>query len=144
MNERIEKFIQQHTCASFCCMDKGPTPYCFSCFYAFNPEDVLLYFKSAADSHHSGLMKENRSIAGTILPDKLNLFRIRGIQFEGIVLFNDDPLILQASTYYYKKFTVAKAMAGEIWTVRINKIKFTDNSLGFGKKLLWEREQSVV
>jgi uncharacterized protein YhbP (UPF0306 family) len=30
-------------------------------------------------------------------------------------------------------------MPGEIWTIKINRIKYTDNTLGFGKKIIWER-----
>ena len=140
MDERIAKFISKQTCASICCIDEGGRPYCFSCFYAFNDEEIMLYFKSSEDSHHSGLLKKNAMVAGTILPDKLGLFQIKGIQFEGIVL-PDDP---KAAAYYYQKHKVAIAIAGEIWTIRINKIKFTDNSLGFGKKILWERELSIA
>ena len=144
MNEKIKNFIQQQTCASFCCIDEEGKPYCFSCFYALNPEEVILYFKSSADSHHSGLLKKTPIVAGTILADKFNLFQIKGIQFEGFVLPDDDLLVRQASAYYYPKHKMAIAIIGEIWTVRIDKIKFTDNSLGFGKKLIWERKASIV
>ena len=72
MNETIILFLQQQSSATICCVDEQGKPYCFSCFYAFNQQEGLLYFKSSADSHHSVLMKKNPFIAGTVLPDKLN------------------------------------------------------------------------
>lgn len=50
MNETIMRFLQQQSCATICCVDERGKPRCFSCFYAFNREEVLLYFKSQADS----------------------------------------------------------------------------------------------
>ena len=139
MNEIIIQFIQKQTCATICCIDEQGKPYCFSCFYTFNPEERLLYFKSSVDSHHSVLMKKNPFIAGTILPDKLNALLVRGIQFEGIVLDEHHPFKKTASNFYHKKHLIALAIPGEIWTVQINYIKMTDSTKGFGKKITWSR-----
>ena len=78
-------------------------------------------------------------MAGTILPDKLNVLQVKGVQFEGVILPQDHPASKSASTHYYKKHPMAIAMPGDIWTIQVNSIKFTDNSLGFGKKLTWSR-----
>lgn len=78
MNETIIRFLQQQICATICCVDEQGKPWCFSCFYAFNREKKLLYFKSSADSYHSTLMKGNPFISGTILPDKLNRLLVKG------------------------------------------------------------------
>jgi len=139
MNETIIRFIQKQTCASVCCADEQGKPYCFSCFYAFNAEEGILYFKSSADSHHSALMKKNPFIAGTILPDKLNTLLVKGIQFQGIVLDSQHPLTKKASGNYHKEYPVALAMNGEISVIQINHIKMTDSSKGFGKKITWDR-----
>ena len=106
MNENITRFLQQQTCATICCVDEQGKPYCFSCFYAFNIEKGLLYFKSSIDSHHSVLMKKNPFIAGTVLPDKLNSLLVKGIQFEGIVLDELHLLTKQSSNYYHKKHRI--------------------------------------
>lgn len=141
MNKIIIQFIQKQTCATVCCVDEQGRPYCFSCFYAFHPEEKLLYFKSSADSHHSALMKKNPFIAGTILPDKLNTVFVKGVQFEGTILNAHHPLTKQASGYYHKKHLLALAIPGETWTVQINRIKMTDSTKGFWKKITWNRDE---
>ena len=140
MNNTIVDFLQEQNCASICCIEESVKPYCFSCFYAFNAEAGLLYFKSSSNSQHAIVMKKNPFVAGTVLPDKLNKISIKGIQFEAIVLDTQQPLVKQTLGIYLKKHPLALAIPGEIWALRINKIKMTDSTLGFGKKISWERE----
>jgi uncharacterized protein YhbP (UPF0306 family) len=139
MNEHFDSFLEEHTCASFACLDAQGLPYCFTCFYAVDTKEGLLFFKSSGDSNHVSFLLLNRMVAGTILPDKLNKLQVKGIQFEGKVLAFEDPLAKSASSHYYKKNPMAVAMSGDIWTVQLNRIKYTDSTLGFGKKIIWER-----
>jgi len=141
MNETIIRFLQHQTCATLCSVDEQGKPYCFTCFYAFNSEEMVLYFKSSADSHHSALMKRNPFLAGTILPDKLNALLVKGVQFEAIVLDKHHPLTRRVSGYYHKKYPMALAIPGEIWTIQFNLIKMTDSTKGFGKKITWKRNE---
>ncbi len=133
-------FILEQTCASVCCIDQDNKPYCFSCFYALNEEEMVLYFKSSKDAHHSGLLMNNSSVAGTILPDKLKTVLVQGIQFEGEILNEDDPLMKHASSVYHRKHPMALAIPGHTWGIRIDHIKMTDSSKGFGFKINWQRE----
>ena len=142
MNEYFDSFIEDNTCVSFACLDSHGKPYCFTCFYAVDLEKGLLYFKSSPDSNHAGFLLQNQSVAGTILPDKLNKLQVKGIQLEGQVLAFDHPSAKSAALQYYKTNPMAVAMPGEVWTVQLNRIKYTDNTLGFGKKIIWERPVS--
>ena len=119
------------------------SPYCFNCFYAFNHEQGLLYFKSSPDSYHSKLMKTNQQIAGTILPDKLSALLIKGVQFDGQVFEAKDPLTMKATLLYHKKHPLALTIIGEIHTIRINRIKMTDGTKSFGKKITWNRNETI-
>ena len=139
MEEKISRFIKKQTCASICCVDETGKPYCFSCFYAFNSAAGLLYFKSSVSSLHAELMNKNPFVAGTILPDKLKKISIKGIQFEAIVLDIQQPLVKRTLGIYMKKYPLALAIPGDIWALQINHIKMTDNTLGFGKKIIWKR-----
>lgn len=144
MNEIISQFLKNQTTASICCINELGKPYCFTCYYAFHPEEGLLYFKSSANSHHSSLMKKNPFIAGTILPDKLNKLIVKGIQFEGTVLDADNPLVKHSVSNYLKQHPLALAMSGDVWTISIANIKMTDSTLGFGKKITWRKEEAIA
>jgi uncharacterized protein YhbP (UPF0306 family) len=144
MNENIPKFIRQQTCASISCVDEKGRPYSFSCFYAFNEKEGLLYYKSSLETKHSQIILEHPFVSGTILPDKLNKLRIRGLQFEGEVLPAIHPDAKDAADNYYKSHPLAMAIGGEVWTIRISNIKFTDSALGFGKKMGWKREEMAL
>ena len=141
MNEKITAFISKQTCGNLCCVDKDGKPWCFSFFYAFNKAEGLLYYKSSEDTRHSGIIMKNPFVAGTILPDKLSLLQIKGVQFEGTVIPFEDLLAKGAYSAYHKKFPFSIAMPGQIWTIRLEEIKYTDNSIGFGTKLKWNRAE---
>jgi uncharacterized protein YhbP (UPF0306 family) len=140
MTEKIGLFIKAQTAANVCCIDENGMPYCFSCFYAYNSKDHLLYYKSSRDTRHSILLMNNPLVAGTILPDKLQTLLVKGVQFEGVLLSEDDPLAQDAAAQYYLKNPMAVAISGLVWTIRIDNIKMTDSSLGFGKKIVWSRQ----
>ena len=143
MNQKITDFISRQTCASLACINEEGKPYCFCCFYAFDPEEGLLYFKSSAATIHARMLQKKPAVAGTIVPDKLEKVHVRGIQFEGIVIAADPLLSENAARIYYKKYPFARAISGELWIIRLQRIKYTDQRLGFGKKITWERNMPV-
>ena len=141
MNKEIEIFISKHTCASICCIDADGNPYCFTVFIAFNNEQVLLYFKSAAATHHSKNIHTNPKVAGTILPNKLSRLSTEGIQFQGLILDKENPLTLHATAHYYKKYPLALGVPGEVYTLQLNQIKYSGLHLGIKTKLRWSRDE---
>jgi uncharacterized protein YhbP (UPF0306 family) len=144
MNQDIKEFIIKQKCANIACVNTEGVPYCFSCFYAFNSEEGCLYFKSSVDTYHIKLITEHPLIAGTILPDKLPVISMKGVQFQGEVLRPDHPLSKSSAKKYYSINPLAIAVPGEIWTVLIHHIKMTDSSKGFGKKTEWTRTEMPV
>jgi uncharacterized protein YhbP (UPF0306 family) len=78
-------------------------------------------------------------ISGTILPDQLNKLAIKGIQFQGKLLDDANPMSKNATTKYYKKYPIAITIKGDVYTVCIDGIKMTDKNIGFGKKIIWTR-----
>lgn len=143
MNEGIVDFISNQRVAAICCVDEEGKPHCFSCFYAFDAERNLLYFKSGSSAHHSQLLLRSSIVAGTIQQDKLNPLAIKGIQFNGRILDPKDELCSHAEAGYHKRFPFALTMPGEIWTLQPETIKMTDNTLSFGKKLHWSLHEVV-
>jgi uncharacterized protein len=142
MDQRIIRFIDEQQAASICCQDAEGHPYCFTTFFAFDAGRQLLFYKSSADSYHAHVMEPGHKVAGTILPDKLNPLAIKGVQFTGTVLPLNDPL-RHAGAAYYAKYPFAIAMPGDLWTVQVEMIKYTDNTLGFGKKTVWRKEEEL-
>lgn len=135
----IWKFIQQcelFTLATSC----NNQPYCTPCFYAFDEMDQLLVFKSNMETRHAKELLGNPLVAGSILPQKLGIGQVKGLQFTGrnaLVKNCTDPLKLQE--LYYRKFPIARTMKGELWVISLEMAKLTDSKLGFGKKLNWSR-----
>lgn len=144
MNESIMRFIEMQKCVSICCVDSEGNPYCFSCFYAFNAEEGLLYFKSSPATYHIKLLLQKPVVSGSILPDKLQILSVKGIQFQGVVLSEHHELSKNASTHYHKKYPFTLAIPGEKWTIQLTRIKMTDSSRLFGNKLYWERTEMKV
>ncbi len=137
----IVTFIMAQTCASVCCMNGSNEPYCFSAYYAFSKEGMLLYFKSSPGSNHYEWLKINKQVAGTILPDKLKKLETVGIQFQGTVLEENDPLTQSATLRYHRTHPLAIAVKGEVFTIKLQSVKMTNSKAGFGKKIHWHRQE---
>lgn len=104
----------------------------------------LLYFKTSSSSYHSPLLAKKPEIAGSILPDKLNVLALKGVQFEGIVLPPDHFLMHNSSRYYYQKYPLALVMPGEVFAIELTGVKMTDGAKGFGKKIIWKKNTSSL
>jgi|SRR5215203_5047883 len=143
MDGRIIQFIDSQKAASICCLDAEHHPYCFTVFFAFDAGRQLLFYKSSAGTYHGHVTEEGSRVAGTILPDKLNTLAIKGVQFTGTIIAPGDPLS-HAAAVYYARFPFALAMPGDLWTVQVETVKFTDNTAAFGKKTLWKRGEEAL
>ncbi|MCX6297115.1 MAG: hypothetical protein NTX97_13845, partial [Bacteroidetes bacterium] len=61
------------------------------------------------------------------------------IQLKGKFIIPENELLTTAKKSYYKKYPFAIAIPGDLWILEFEYIKFTDNTLGFGKKLIWNK-----
>ncbi len=114
-------------------------PYCASCYYAFDPQKAWLIFKSSPQTKHIEDILCNPLVAGSILPDKSSVGTIQGIQFSGKAVEATEEF-KSAKNIYHSKFPFALAMNGDIWVIQLTQMKFTNNKLGFGKKISWQAE----
>lgn len=138
MENRIVDFINKQSCISFCCVDEEQKPHVFTCFYTFDAEEGFIYFKSNEDTLHAKILLNNSALAGSILPNKLDVLKIKGIQLEGEYVDEED-FNSRGKKMYYKQHPYALGSAGRIWCVKLNMIKMTDNTLFFGEKIYWNR-----
>ncbi|HEX5151394.1 MAG TPA: hypothetical protein VFW07_08090 [Parafilimonas sp.] len=89
-------------------------------------------------------MAQKPRISGTILPDKLNIFSIAGIQFSGTLLGASHELMQDASRLYHIKFPFAMAIPGEVFGIYLENITMTVTKNGFGKKLCFQRNENNI
>lgn len=115
-------------------------PWCAPCYYAFETDQMRLVFMSQSDTRHIREMLAHDTVAGSILPDRSTVGKIRGIQFTGkAVPCNRQTEGEMLRDLYFKRFPFARAMKGECYAVMLDTVKMTDNTLGFGSRLHWER-----
>lgn len=142
MDNRISAFLKANKNMTLCTA-RDNSPHCANCFYAFFPEKHLLVFKSDIHTLHIQNAQLNPRVAGTIIPDITKVGIIQGIQFAGIFIAPDTETDKELSRIYHKKFPFAIAMRSGIWAIKLIRVKMTDNTLGFGKKLSWEASGNI-
>ncbi|HEX4957498.1 MAG TPA: pyridoxamine 5'-phosphate oxidase family protein [Lacibacter sp.] len=138
MDKAIQEFLKEASVVTIATSIKNQ-PYCATCYFAFVEEDNLLAFKSDADTRHIEEAQKNELVAGSVLPDKIVKAKPKGVQFTGVFKKATGAAGERAKKTYLKKYPVAGIFRGDIWVIELNHIKFTDNTLVFGKKILWER-----
>lgn len=139
MRKEILAFIRKNKIATLCCLDEQQKPYCFNCFYVFEPTRQLLLFKSSEHTFHTQCLSKNGEIAGTILPQKMNLLALKGIQFTGKVYDEDFSPEFSPTNYYHIKNPLALTKAGQVWCIQVLMVKMTDSTKVFGSKLTWKK-----
>ena len=138
MDESIVTFLKAQTAVTICTSSDN-IPCCCICFYAYSEKLNALVFKSNKDTLHIVQALANIDVSGSILPDKLETGKIKGIQWCGEFYKPAGEALSELQKTYYKKFPLALTLKGDIWAIALTSLKFTDNTLGFGKKLFWSK-----
>ncbi|PHM16898.1 MAG: hypothetical protein CJD30_09040 [Sulfuricurvum sp. PD_MW2] len=133
MIEKIESFICQHHLLSLATM--GERLWCCSMFYAYDPHSISFVVASEETTEHMRNALQNSHVAGTVALETKTVGKIQGIQFSGEIEACPDTL----KSLYFKAFPYARVMNPTLWSIRLDDVKMTDNTLGFGKKITWKR-----
>jgi uncharacterized protein YhbP (UPF0306 family) len=136
IDTRILKFFRKHHVLTIA-TSVNNEPWCASCFYICLEEENALVFTTDLQTRHGQAFLKNSVVAGTIALETKIIGRVRGIQFQGIVSEPEGDMIEKIQKAYIRRFPVAMLMDTHLWVVRLTHIKYTDNRLGFGKKLVW-------
>ncbi|MDP3464619.1 MAG: hypothetical protein Q8R86_02490 [Sulfuricurvum sp.] len=131
--QKIEPFIGDHHLLSLATM--GEALWCCSLFYAYDLENIAFIVATDPDTLHGENVIKSSSVAGTIALETKMVGKIQGIQFSG-----EMTRYAEGEALYFKVFPFARIMNPILWKIRVDEIKMTDNTLGFGKKLTWKRE----
>lgn len=138
IDKRIVKFFKKHHVLTIA-TSTGNTPWCASCFYVFLEDENALVFTSDTKTRHGQEFIKNPFVSGTVALETKIIGRIRGLQFSGIISEPSGKLLEKAVSSYLKRFPVATLLEIKLWLVELKYIKYTDNRLGFGKKLIWNK-----
>lgn len=140
IDSRIVDFIGEHHVLTVACASREGELWCANAFYVFDKEEEGFIITSEAKTLHAQLFLENPQVTGSVVLETEEIGKIRGLQFAGTVSRCDGGLFDRSRLLYLKRFPYAVFKGGEVWLIRLNRLKYTDNRLGFGKKLLWERK----
>ncbi len=138
LDKKIIEFIKEHHVLTLATSNNN-IPYCANCFYVFSEKEIMLVFVSDRDTKHINDVAINSNVAGSIVLETSKVFKIQGIQFNGEMFELKDELLSIGKKAYLKKFPYAIIKETIFWGISLNFIKLTDNRLGFGKKLIWEK-----
>lgn len=141
MDEKILTYIKKNKVLTMA-TSVNHQPYCAICFYVFDAENNVLIFLSDQVTRHITESLKNKLVAGTITTKVTTVAKIQGIQFTGEFIHPTKEQEVHFYNKYYIKFPFAKAKPSPIWGIQLSSVKMTDNTLGFGKKLLWAKQSN--
>ena len=143
IDERMLAFFKEHHVLSIASVSDGK-PWCSNMFYTFRnvetPQSEMKFiFTSEDNTLHVEHFNKNNSVAGSIVLETQMVGKIQGIQFSGQVRKLEGEEYKVARIQYLKRFPVALLHKLALWEVDVVHLKMTDNRLGFGTKLIWNK-----
>ena len=140
IDQRILDFIGEHHVLTVACASQAGDLWCANAFYVFDQQETGFIVTSEAKTRHAQLFLENPRVTGSVVLETEEIGKIQGLQFSGTVRRCDGGLFDRCRLKYLKRFPYAVFKGGEVWLITLDQAKYTDNRLGFGKKLLWQRD----
>ena len=116
VDERIARFLGRHHVLTLATAADG-TPYCANAFYAYDKGRNRLVFTSDLSTRHAREMLAERRVAASVVLKTRIVGKVQGLQLW---------------------FPYAALAELTLWALVPDYLKFTDNTLGFGKKLIWK------
>lgn len=135
----IIEFIKEHHVLTLATCS-GNEPWCANCFYVYLEKENAFVFTSDMKTKHVQDSLQQHLIAGSVVLETNIIGKIRGLQFQGEMFRLENGLLNVAKKAYLKRFPVAMLMKTTLWAVKPVLLKYTDNRLGFGKKLIWKEK----
>ena len=138
IDKKIESFISKHHVMTLATATPSGEPYCCNAFYAYDKASGAFIFTTDTEkTHHGKMMAENAKVAASIVLETRTVGKIQGLQIMGEV----KPAIDGDKMLDLKEFPYAIVADLTLWRLEAGMMKLTDNRLGFGKKLIWQRSE---
>lgn len=132
--KKIAAFLDEHHVLTLATAAEN-APQCCNLFYVYLEDEQVFVVASDSDTEHMRNVAHNDRIAGTVVLETREVGKIRGLQFKGKMTAAGE----REKQIYLNRFPYARMMNPTLWMIRLDAMKLTDNRLGFGKKLVWER-----
>lgn len=113
--------------------------WCAHVFYAWMSDEKCFVFTTDSGTRHGAEMEANPRVAAAIVLETRIVGRVQGLQIEGEVRRASGGELEKARRAYLKRFPYAAVADLSLWMLEPTRMKFTDNTLGFGKKLIWTK-----
>ncbi|WP_220267406.1 YhbP family protein [Enterobacter sp. Colony194] len=136
--EAISRWLAKQHVVSYC-VANDQDMWCANAFYLYCPQAVAFYLLSDPQTRHGQISGGKARVAGTVSGQTKNVALIRGVQFKGELELLEGEASASIRERYNRRFPIARAMSAPVWSIRLDELKFTDNTLGFGKKHIWQR-----
>ena len=136
----IIRYLNKQHVLSLCCRNEE-TFWCANCFYVFDAARMAFWIMTESKTQHGALMAQQPQVVGTVSGQTKTVMLIKGIQYRGEAQLLQGEQEQRARAAYCQRFPVARAASAPLWEIRLDEIKMTDNTLGFGKKNHWLREE---
>ncbi len=134
----IIKFIKRHHVLTLATVSNN-IPYTSNMFYCFVEDKGYFVFTSDDNTKHINDVKGNDNVAINIVLETRIVGKIQGLQATGKIFKPCEEEMSLIKKSYLKKYPYAAVMELNLWVVEMKTAKLTDNALGFGKKIKWEK-----
>ena len=138
IDQQIIHFLNEHHLLTLA-TSKNNKPYCCNLFYVYDELNNQLIFSTEAKTKHAQDFIINTNVAGSVALDTKEVSKIQGVQLLGTIQELKGECLKIAKEQYIKAFSYTSNMDLHLWVMSLNFIKMTQNKLGFGKKLIWEK-----
>ncbi|MFR9620275.1 MAG: pyridoxamine 5'-phosphate oxidase family protein [Rikenellaceae bacterium] len=134
LDPRVVKFIRRHHVLTLATSDVDGAPYCCNAFYSYDVERNVFVFASNHDTRHVAHMTRNCEVAASVVLESRVVGRLQGLQIVGRVVEASQA----DRESYIAAFPYAALSSLTLWRIELQFMKYTDNTLGFGTKLVWQ------
>lgn len=143
VEENVVKFIKKHHVMAIATLSEEGLPRTANLFYVYDKENASFIFTSSLLTNHGLDMERDERVGANVVLETSNIGQIEGLQIEGRANRVTKEEFSSARRKYIRKFPYAIVVDLELWILKADFLKMTNNKLGFGKKIIWKRIQNI-
>jgi len=134
----IVDLLEGHHVATLAIADEAG-PWAASCFYAFDAATMTLIVLTSTNTRHGRALLASPRLAGSVAGQPAAIADIRGVQFEATAKRLAGVRRAAALGRFARRHPQAAVVPTDVWALRLDSVKYTDNRIVFARKLHWSR-----